>query len=326
MLVLSQAEVEALLPVAECIEPMARALAALARGEAFQPLRTIVRPPGAAGLQALMPAYAGGAAPAFGVKLVGVFPGNVARGMDAHQGAVLLFDGTTGAPSALMNAAAVTAIRTAAVSGLATRLLAREDARELAVLGAGVQARTHLLAMAAVRRFARARVASRRRERAEALALEMAGRVPFPIEAAPTNEAAVRGADVVVTVTDSAEPVLRREWLADGAHLNVVGASLPHAREADSATVASARLFCDRRESLLNEAGDYLIPLREGAIGPDHVQAELGEVLIGARPGRRSASEITLFKSLGLAVEDLAAARELLERAEAHGVGSRVAF
>jgi ornithine cyclodeaminase len=326
MLVLTHAEVEALLPVADCIELMADALASLARGDAFQPLRTIVRPEGAAGLQALMPAYVGGVEPVFGLKVVGVFHGNVDLGMDAHQGAVLLFDGRTGALAAAMNAAAVTAIRTAAVSGVATRLLAREDARELAILGAGVQARTHLMAMAAVRHFARARVASRRRERCEALVREMAERLSFPLDVAPSNEAALRGADVVVTVTSSAEPVLRREWLADGAHLNVVGASQPGARETDSATMAAARLFCDRRESLLNEAGDYLVPAREGLIGPDHVQAELGEVLIGARPGRTSPTEITLFKSLGLAIEDLAAAKELRARAQARGVGSHVAF
>jgi ornithine cyclodeaminase len=325
-LVLTHGEVEELLPVPECIELMADALAALARGEAQQPLRMIVRPGGAPGVQALMPAYVGGDQPAFGLKVVGVFPGNVELGMDAHQGAVLLFDGRSGELRALMNAAAVTAIRTAAVSGVATRVLAREEATELALLGAGVQARTHLLAMAAVRRFRRARVASRRLERARALVQEMAGRVPFPIEAVPANETAVRGADVVVTVTSSAEPVLRREWVEPGAHLNVVGASLPSAREVDSATMAAACLFADRRESLLNESGDYLVPAREGLIGPDHLRAELGEVLTGARPGRGSASEITLFKSLGLAVEDLAAARALLIRAVARGIGTRVAF
>jgi ornithine cyclodeaminase len=326
VLVLTHAEVEALLPIADCIDVMADALVALAREQAHQPLRMIVRPPAAAGLQALMPAYIGGPEPAFGLKVVGVFQGNVALGRDAHQGAVLLFDGRSGELQAMMNAAAVTAIRTAAVSGLATRLLAREDAAELALLGAGVEARTHLVAMGAVRRLARARVASRRPERAQALVREMAGRVPFVLEAVASNEAAVRGADIVVTVTSSAEPVLRREWLKPGVHLNVVGASLPTAREVDSATMAAARLYADRRESLLSEAGDYLVPAREGLIGPEHVQAELGELLTGARAGRSSATEITLFKSLGLAVEDLAAARVLRARAEAGGVGTRVAF
>ena len=326
ILVLTHAEVEALLPMAECIELMASTLAALARGEAHQPLRMIVRPPGAAGLVALMPSYIGGTTPVFGVKTIGVFQGNVARGLDAHKGGMLLISGESGELLALLNASAITAVRTAAVSGVATRLLAREDAAELALVGAGVQARSHLLAMACVRPLRRVRVASRSRERAEALAAELRPQVRFAIELAPTVETAVRGADIIVTVTSSAEPMLRREWIADGAHLNVVGASLPTAREVDSDMMAAARLFVDRRESTLTEAGDYLIPAREGRIGPDHIRAELGEVLIGSRPGRTGASEITLFKSLGLAVEDLAAAQFLYHRAQERGAGSWVEF
>jgi ornithine cyclodeaminase/alanine dehydrogenase-like protein (mu-crystallin family) len=326
VLVLGHDEVRALLPMAACIEAMAAALSALARGEVHQPLRTIVRPEGAAGLMALMPAYTAAPEPAFGLKLIGVFPGNVARGLDAHQGAVLLLSGETGALLALLNASAITAVRTAAVSGVATRLLARTEAGELAVVGAGVQARTHLEAMAAVRPIRRARVASRGAESARALVAEMAARLPFPIEAAPSVEAAVRGAEIVVTATSSREPVLRREWIAPGAHLNVVGASQPGSRETDSATMAAARLFVDRRESTVNESGDYLVPLREGAIGADHIQGEIGEVLIGARPGRASEAEITLFKSLGLAVEDLAAAAHVYRRARETGAGTWVEY
>lgn len=326
LLVLSQAEVESLLQMDECIGLMADALAALARGEAHQPLRMVVRPPGAAGILALMPAYAGGPAPAYALKLIGVFPGNVALGKDAHQGGVLLLDGATGEALALMNASAITAIRTAAVSGVATRLLAREDASELAIVGAGVQARSHLEAMACVRRIRRVRVASRSAQRARAFAAEMQPRFPFPVEAAQSVESAVRGADIVVTATSSAEPVLRREWVGPGAHLNVVGASLPAAREVDTATMAAARLFVDRRESTLSESGDYLIAARDGAIGPDHIRAELGELLIGARPGRTSPDEITLFKSLGLAVEDLAAARHVYGKAKERRAGTWVEF
>jgi ornithine cyclodeaminase/alanine dehydrogenase-like protein (mu-crystallin family) len=273
-----------------------------------------------------MPAYAATPTAAFGLKLVGVFPGNVARGLDAHQGAVLLLSGETGELLALLNASAVTAVRTAAVSGVATRLLARPDAGELALVGAGVQARSHLEAMAAVRPLRRARVASRTLERAHAFVEEMGPRVPFPVEVAPSVEAALRGADLIVTATNSREPVLRREWIAPGAHLNVVGASVVSARETDSATMAAARLFVDRRESTVNESGDYLIPLREGVLGPDHIQAEIGEVLIGARPGRATEGEITLFKSLGLAVEDLAAAAYVYGRARETGAGTWVEF
>jgi ornithine cyclodeaminase/alanine dehydrogenase-like protein (mu-crystallin family) len=326
ILIHPHADVELLLPMEECMDVTARALAALARGESHQPLRMVVRPPGAAGIMALMPAYTGTPEPAYGLKAVAVFPGNASLGKDAHQGSVMLFDGRTGELLALLNASAVTALRTAAVSGVATRLLARKDAGDLAILGAGVQARTHLRAMAHVRRLSRVRVASRSRARAEAFAAEMRPRFAFPIEVVDSVAAAVSGADIVVTATSTAEPVLRREWVADGAHLNVVGASIPTAREVDTATMAASRLFVDRRESTLNEAGDYLMAAREGAVGPDHIQAELGEVLIGKHPGRTSNTEITLFKSLGLAIEDLAAAQHVHDKARERGVGTWVEF
>jgi ornithine cyclodeaminase len=326
ILVLNHADVEQLLPIDECIPVMAEALAALARGDAHQPLRMVVRPPGAAGLMGLMPAYMAGDRAAYGLKAVCIFPGNAARGKDAHQGGVLLFSAETGELLALMNASAITAIRTAAVSGVATRLLARADAGDLAIVGAGVQARSHLAAMACVRPIRRARVASRSPERAQAFAAELAPRYSFPIQAAETVEAAVRGADLIVTATTAAEPIVRREWIAPGAHLNVVGSSIPTTREVDTATMADAALFVDRRESTLNEAGDYLFAMRDGAIGPEHIRAELGELLVGGVPGRTSPDEITLFKSLGLAVEDLAAADYVYRRAQAAGIGSWVDF
>jgi ornithine cyclodeaminase/alanine dehydrogenase-like protein (mu-crystallin family) len=324
ILVLSEPEVERLLPMEVCIEVMSEALAALARGEMYQPLRAVARPPDAPGLIGLMPAYRSAAPAAFGLKAVNVMPGNPARGLDAHQGAVLLSDGDTGELRAIVNASAITAIRTAAVSGVATRALAREDARELAILGAGVQARSHLQAMAAVRRFERARIWSRTPANAERLAAE-AG-VPFPVEMVESAEDAVRGADVIVTTTSSPTPIVQREWLGDGAHVNAVGSSIPTTRELDSETVAAASLFVDRRESTENESGDYLMALRDGAIAPGHIRAELGEVLVGAAPGRTSDTELTLFKSLGLAVEDLAAAQYVVERARESGVGTEVAF
>jgi len=321
VLVLNEADVHRLLTMRECIDEMADVLAALSRGEALQPLRTVLRPEGAAGLMAVMPAYRGGANGAFGVKVVGVFAGNAAAGKDAHQGLVALFSPETGEPLALVNASAVTAVRTAAVSGVATRALSRDDAGDLALVGASVQARTHLAAMAAVRNIRRARIVSRRPERAAAFVDEMAPRFPFPIERAATVEDALRGADLVVTATSSPAPVLRHEWVAAGAHLNVVGASLPDRREVDGATMAAASLFVDRRESALREAGDYLLALAEGAIGDGHIRAEIGDVLLGRHPGRTSRDEITLFKSLGLAVEDLAAAAFLHRRAAEIGAG-----
>ncbi|HWS90356.1 MAG TPA: ornithine cyclodeaminase family protein [Pyrinomonadaceae bacterium] len=326
VLLLGHEEVSALLPMGECIRLMSEALVSLAEGRVHQPLRTIVRPHGAKGVLGLMPAYASSDRPAFGLKAISVFPENPARGLDSHQGAVLLFSGETGEPLAFVNASALTAVRTAAVSGAATRALAREGAGDLCVVGAGVQARAHVEAMAHARTIRRCRVASRRPEHARRLAEELKGAYAFPVEAAETVEEAVRGADIVVTATNSAEPVVRREWVSDGAHVNAVGACQPHARELDAATVAASSLFVDSVESLVNESGDYLLAAREGAVGPEHVRAELGEVLAGKRPGRTSDGEITLFKSLGLAIEDLAAAAYLYDRCRETGAGTWVSF
>ena len=325
--VLSAEDVARLLPMGDCIQVMRDALASLARGRALVPLRMVMRMPDASGFLGLMPGHIGpddGRAGALGMKAVSVFPGNAGRGIDTHQGAVLLFEEDTGRLSALMDGATITAIRTAAVSGVATDLLARRDAAELAILGAGVQARTHLEAIAAVRPLRRVRVWSRNPQHAADLVKASAARYGASIEAVPTAEAAVREADVVATVTASPQPVLQRPWVKDGAHINAVGSSIPTTREIDTATMAAVRLFVDRRESALNEAGDLLIPMREGAFTADHIQAELGEVIIGKDLGRQSPDELTLFKSLGLAVEDVASAAFILKRAREIGIGQTV--
>ncbi len=326
ILILNHAEVEQLLPMPECIAAMETAFISFARGESQQPLRTIFRPPKVNGVMAMMPAFRAGESPLFGLKAICVFPGNAVIGKDAHQGGVMLFDGTTGELLALMNASAITAIRTAAVSALATRLLAREDAGDLAIIGAGVQARPHLVAIAGVRNLRRIRITARHFERAQSLAAEIQPQFSVPIEPVETAEAAARDADIIVTATTSREPVLKREWISPGAHINAIGTFSPKAREIDTATMVAATLFVDARESVLNEAGDYLIAVAEGAIGPEHIRAELGEVLIGAHPGRTSREEITLFKSLGLAVEDLAAAAHAYQKAKEQRLGQWVEF
>ena len=326
ILVLDSNQIKELLPVVDCIELMADALSALARDEVHQPLRTIVRPPGARGLLGLMPAYRSGDRGAFGLKAICVFPENPSQGKDAHQGAVTLFSRETGELLALMNASEITAIRTAAVSAVATRLLARQGAQELAIVGAGVQARTHLAALACVRPIKRARVVARTFAHAEQLVAEMQPKVPFLIEAVRRNEDAVRGADVIVTATSSQEPVIDRNWIADGAHVNAIGTHSPSSREVDSATMAAGRIFVDRRESALNEAGDYLLAAKEGVVTPDSILGEIGELLIGAKTGRTSETEITLFKSLGLAIEDVACADYLYHKAHSQNVGSWVDF
>lgn len=323
---LDSEQIARLLPMAECIELMADALASLARGEVFQPLRTIVRPPDARGLLGLMPAYRGGESGAFGMKAICVFPGNPSLGKDAHQGMVILFSQETGEPLALMNASQITAIRTAAVSAVATRLLARPDASELGIIGAGVQARTHLVALASVRSIKRARVACRNPEHATQLVRELQDKVTFPIEPVSSNEAAVRDADIVVTATSAHEPVLNRNWIADGAHINAIGTHSPQSREIDTDTMAAARIFFDRRESALNEAGDYLLAAKEGAVTPDSIVAEIGEVVIEAKQGRISPHEITLFKSLGLAIEDVVCADYLFRKAQTENAGAWVDF
>jgi ornithine cyclodeaminase/alanine dehydrogenase-like protein (mu-crystallin family) len=326
LLILNHAEVEQLLPMAECINVMEEAFAGLARHEFHQPLRTIIKPPEVKGVMALMPTFRNGDAPLFGLKAICVFAGNAALGKDAHQGGVLLFDGITGEPLAMVNASAITAIRTAAVSGLATLRLAREDAGDLALIGAGVQARTHLAAMACARKLRRIRVAARRLESAQKFVSEMQAQCASPIEAVESAEAAVRGADIIVTATTSREPVLNREWISAGAHINAIGTFSFNAREIDTATMVDATLIVDRRESALNEAGDYLIAAKEGAIDPSHIRAELAEIVTGAHPGRTSSDEITIFKSLGLAMEDLAAAACVFGKARQNNVGTLVDF
>jgi ornithine cyclodeaminase/alanine dehydrogenase-like protein (mu-crystallin family) len=306
--VLGHAEVERRLPMGDCIEAMAGVLADLARGRLSQPLRSAYVPPSAGGLLVWMPAHRSAPNPVFAVKVLCVVPDNPTRGLDSHQGAVLLMDGVTGELRAVVDAAAITGIRTAAVSAVSTRCLARADARELAIIGTGVQAGRHLQAIPLVRPIRRVRIAGRTADKARAFVERWRATASVELIAADSIEAAVRGADVVVTATTSPTPVLSLEWLSPGAHLCALGASQPPAHEIDVDTVAACALFVDRRDSLEAEAAEWQMGRSQGRFGPDHLRAELGEVLAGLRPGRSSNDEITLFRSLGLAVEDLAAA------------------
>lgn len=321
--IVTQPEVEELLPMHECVEVMREALMTLARGDAVLPLRTMTWLPDRSGLLGLMPACLG-APPVMGLKVVTVMPGNHGTAYDSHQGAVMIFEVEHGRPLAIMDATSITAIRTAAVSGVATRALAREDAGDLAILGSGVQAASHLDAMAAVRPLRRVRVWSRDPGRSRAFAERGSARHAVRVEVAGSARAAVEGADLICTTTAAKQPVLEGAWLAPGAHINAVGACFRDARELDTAAVAGARLYVDRRESALNEAGDFIIPKAEGAFGDDHIVGELGEVLIGRVAGRRAPAERTLFKSLGIAIEDLAAAHHIWRKAEAQDRGISV--
>ncbi len=318
-------DVRRLLPMEECIGVMSEALARVASGEAVLPLRTAVWLPDRSGLLGLMPACFA-TPPVMGAKVVSVVPGNQGTAYETHQGLVLLFEGERGRPIAAVEASSVTAVRTAAVSGLATRLLAREDASDLAILGSGTQASSHLEAMRVVRRLRRVRVWSRNADHARRFAAREAARWGLSVEVVATAREAVEDADIVCTTTAASEPVLEGAWLRPGAHVNAVGACLPDARELDSEAVRRARLYVDRRESALAESGDFLAAKREGAIADDHIVGELGEVVVGKAPARGSADEITLFESVGLAVEDLAAALHVWRKAGAAGAGFQLAI
>ena len=326
-LLLSGRDVRALLPMNECISVMEGALRSVTDGSSVLPLRTVLRLDGTPNAFAAMPAVVGkGVGASLGAKIITVFPGNDATPYDSHIGVVILFDAEHGKLLAIADASSITSIRTAAVSGLATRLLAREDANELALLGAGVLAMPHLEAVRCVRDIQRVRVWSRSGDRARDFAER--ARTKFGIEIVVTGGAreAVEGADVVCTLTGARTPVLDGAWLAPGTHVNAVGASLPASRELDTAAVVRSRLFVDRRESTLNEAGDFRYPRDEGAITEAHILGELGDLLAGTMRGRTGARDVTLFKSLGLAVEDIAALRHIHTKAMQTGAGKSFAL
>jgi ornithine cyclodeaminase/alanine dehydrogenase-like protein (mu-crystallin family) len=319
VLFVNEALVHELLPMGACIRLIRKALATFSRGEAVQPLRSVLRLPDG-GVLATMPGYLG-EPQSLGLKVVSVMPGNRGTSYDSHQGVVMLFGASHGEPLAILDATAITAIRTAAASGAATDALARSDAGDLALIGSGTQARSHLVAMAAVRRLRRVRVWSRTHANAERFAREQAPPPGLTIEVMATAEDAVRGADLVCTITSAQEPVVRGAWLAAGAHVNAAGACFPTHRELDSEAVRRARFYTDCRDSCLNESGDFRIARTEGAIADGHLLGELGQVLLGKIPGRLSPDDVTVYESLGIAIEDLAAAYAIHQRANATGAG-----
>jgi ornithine cyclodeaminase/alanine dehydrogenase-like protein (mu-crystallin family) len=323
--VLRGAEVRELLPMAECIDLMQQTMIAVSEGRVVLPLRSILAMPGDRGMMGMMPGYLADPE-CFGVKLVSLIPRNQPPQYSSHLGLVLLFEAEHGQPVALLDAAEITAIRTAAASGLATRLLARSDAGDLALLGAGEQARSHLQAMLSVRPLRRIRVWARDRAKAQAFAAEQGAKLRIAIETCATVGEAVTGADLICTTTKAREPILQGEWLAPGVHLNVVGSSIAAAAEIDTPAVVKARFFVDRRESTVNEGGEYLRALRAGAITPAHILGEIGEVANGSKIGRSSPVDVTLYKSLGIAPQDLASAHHVLKKARDAGIGQVIEF
>jgi len=306
---MSAAEVEARLDLDELIDALAAAHADLSAGRVSMPTRIAAHVEQRDASLLAMPAYLP-SADALTTKLVTLFPGNAGTALPTHQAVIVAFDPLTGEPAALMDGTAITAIRTGAGSALSVRLLAREDATTLALLGSGVQARSHARAIVRVRRLSEVRVAARDAARAATLAAELERELGIPVRAAESYEQAVRGADIVAATTHSPEPVVRREWLSPGAHVTSVGVN-PHGRELDEATVRDALVVVESRAAALapfpGGSNDLLWPIRDGLIDQTHIHAEIGEIVAGTAAGRTDPEQLTLYKSVGVAIQDAAA-------------------
>lgn len=327
MLVLSAADVRRALPMKVAIEAMKRAFAALSGGRAVVPTRAHlpVRPHD--GVSLVMPAFVEDpAGDALATKVVSLFSGNPGRGLPLIQAAVLALDPETGRPVALLEGAALTAIRTGAASGAATDLLARPEGRTVAILGAGVQARTQLEAVCTVRACDTVWVYDPAPDRVKAFVTDMAGEGPVPadVRAAGSAREALAHADIVCAATTAKDPVFADADLKTGAHVNAVGSYQPEVVEVPAETVVRALVVVDSREAALAETGDLIEPIRKGLITEDHVHAELGELVLGSRPGRTSVDQVTLFESVGVAVQDAVAAKAAVDSAEQLGLGQRV--
>lgn len=320
---LSEKDVRAVLSMDDLIVAMEGALDQFSAGGVRQPLRSIMDVGDGQAFYGVMPAFIT-QPPALGTKLVSVYHTNAAHGLPSHLATIVLLDPETGALQAIMDGRYITEARTAAVSAASAKHLATRDARVLAVLGSGVQARSHIDALTRVRPIAEIRVWGRNPERVRMLLRELNDAPPHGhtrLEVAASPDAAAEGADIIALVTASREPVLSRAAVADGAHICAVGACRPDQREMDTALVRDARIFVDSRAGALAEAGDIVMPIKEGAFDASHLAGELGDLFGGRIPGRRNDAEITIFKSLGMAVEDVAAARLAFERASARGLG-----
>ena len=320
MLLLSEAEVREVLPMPDLIEGMQTALAAFSTGEAQQPLRTVLEVGSAKAFFGVMPAFMPRSG-ALGTKLVTVFGSNAAIGLPTHLATIVLLDPTTGALICVMDGRYITEARTAAVSAVSVKLLAREDAGVLAIIGTGVQARSHLEAIAHVRSLREVRVWSPTESHRERFAEHARVLTAAPVRVASDARSAVAGADLIALTTASREPVVESSWIAEGAHICAVGACRPDQREMSTELVRKATLFVDSRTGALAEAGDVVLPIKEGAFDATHIAAELGDVVAGRMNGRSRSTEVTVFKSLGMAVEDLAAAHMAYQRAQARGIG-----
>jgi ornithine cyclodeaminase/alanine dehydrogenase-like protein (mu-crystallin family) len=320
---INAAEVRRLLPMEPCIDLMRTAMTLEAQGKAIQPIRTGIPHPNGRGLMGMMPGHI--AEPDWlGIKVVTVYPGNFGTDLGSHQGVVMLFEPQNGTPVAIMEAREITAIRTAAATAAATDVLARQDARSLAVFGYGEQAHTHLQALPCVRKFDRIVLWGRDPEKTAAFCRQQSERLGREIEPVASAAEAVDVADVLCTATAAPEPFLQGTWLKPGQHLNVVGSSIPTTSEIDVEAVVRSRFFVDFRDSAMALAGDFRRAKAAGAVTDAHMLGTVGNVLAGQIPGRTGAEDITLFKSLGMVAEDLVSADFILKEAMRLGVGVEV--
>jgi ornithine cyclodeaminase/alanine dehydrogenase-like protein (mu-crystallin family) len=324
LIFLNAEETRRLLPMDQCIEVMKPAMIAASSGSMYIPPRTLFQLQDDSGFFAVMPG-ASKELGTYGAKVVSYHPANSASDLPAIQGFVAVFDHQTGQPRAIMDGGVITDIRTAAASGLATQLLARPDAGSCGIFGAGALADVHLQAMCTVRPVEECVIWARRREQAEALAEKHRARSSVAVRA--TDDPGEAGAcDIVCTTTASPEPVLHGNWVKPGAHINLVGAHNISSRESDTNLIKKSTIYVDLLESTLNEGGDVMIPIREGAVNADHIIGEIGQLLTGDIHGRTNQRQITVYNSLGITSQDLYAARHVMEKALEQGAGTQVSF
>jgi len=325
MLILSETDVRKLLDIDELISALEQAHIQYSSGQAIMPVRLVVPLAQIEGRITSMPGYLN-ADRALGMKIVTYFAQNAIHGLPAILANIMLFSADTGKMLALMDGGYITAIRTACASALATRVLANPGAATLGILGAGVQARAHIAALTHVRPLRQIKIFSPSRVSAAAVKREMEGDLQVPIEISPDAESVVRHSDLLVTVTTAKEPIVKSEWLSRGVHINAVGSHRPDLREIDGATLARAKVVVDSREAIMAECGDILIALKEKSVDADVIHGEIGEVLAGSKPGRRSTGEITIYKSVGIAIQDVATANLVYHNALERNVGTNVAL
>ena len=309
----------------ECITVMENIFIQLEEDQAFNPLRSAMLIPGENGLLSMMPGYVN-KQDIMGIKSVSVYPENANIGLESHQGSVTLFNALNGTPLAIMDAGQITAIRTAAVSGLATRILAKKNSKILAILGSGIQARTHIEAMTTILNLEEIRVWSKNKKNAKKLVEEQRKKYAIPFRPFDTVNEAIYNADIICTTTAAVEPILQGKYLMQGVHINAVGSSVRNTRELDGFAIKLSKLYVDKIESTINESGDFLMAKQEGTIDDNHIIGTLGEILTKQKKGRNNINDITLFKSLGLAVEDIATAFFIYDKYVKSNKGNWVEF